>query len=234
MPWFSLVVHASTFARIVSIMLMKMISSQLLLSITLLFSIAQAAETILGLYIYSRHGDRSDKYHPPAILYNLGYSQMFSSGQYFRNQYVSVNAPARIEGISSDEVDLSQIAVQAPMDAILMTSAQAFLQGLYPPVGSQEESDTLRNGTTIYAPLDGYQLIPIYTSEHGGGSEDQPWLQATSNCANALTSSNVYYSSQDHMDMLHKIDSFYKRLEPVVNGTFSGSQISFKNAFGSK
>lgn len=159
---------------------------------------------------------------------------MFSSGQYFRNQYVSSSAPARIEGLSSDEVDLSQISVQAPIDAVLMTSAQAFLQGLYPPVGSQEESDTLRNGTIIYAPLNGYQLIPIYTSDQGGGSEDQPWLQATSNCANALTSSNAYYSSRDYMDMLHKTDSFYKRLEPVVNGTYSGSQNSFKNAFASK
>ncbi|KAI9784703.1 MAG: hypothetical protein M1816_000768 [Peltula sp. TS41687] len=201
---------------------MNMILSQLLLPVVFFFSVSQAAETILGLYVYSRHGDRSDKSHPPAILYNLGYSEMFSSGQYFRNQYVSSNSPGRIEGISSDEVDLSQISVQAPMNAVLMTLAQAFLQGLYPPVGSQEESDTLRNGTTIYAPLNGYQLIPIYTSDQGGGSEDQPWLQATSNCANALTSSNAYYSSQDYMDMF---------LESVVDETYSGSRNSFKNAY---
>ena len=203
-----------------------------LLIVALPFS--HAAETILGVYIFSRHGDRTAKSTPPANLTDLGYQEIVTSGTYFRNRYIASNATSRIAAVNSDLVKQSQITVSAPLDTVLMNSAQGFLQGLYPPVGSTLGSNTLRNGTTVQTPLNGYQLIPIQTVASGTGSEDSAWLQGSSNCTKALVSSNNYYTSPSYMTLLHDTADFYKSLSPMVNNTFGPNDTSFKNAYLSK
>ena len=198
-----------------------------------LMPLAQAVETILGVYIFSRHGDRTPKAIPPAVLTDLGYQQVFMSGSYFRDRYVASTAKSKILGIESDIVKLSQISVSSPVDNVLQNSAEGFLQGLYPPVGSTLSSEVLRNDTTVHAPLNGYQLIPVQTVSAGTASEDSAWLQGASNCANAIASSNDYFLSQDYTDLLSSTHDFYKSLTPMVNGTFSDDQISYKNAYTS-
>ena len=126
----------------------------------LLLQSAQAAETVLGAYIFSRHGDRVSKATPPTILTDLGYSQVSQRGDYFRNRYVASSATSQIMGMSPDIVKYSQIAASAPLDTVLFPSTLGFLQGLYPPAG-QKGSEVLRNTTTIESPLNGYQLIPV-------------------------------------------------------------------------
>ncbi|KAI9873937.1 MAG: hypothetical protein M1830_010377 [Pleopsidium flavum] len=204
-------------------------SDLLLLSLGLPFT--HAAETILGVYIFSRHGDRTPKSLPPANLTDLGYQEIFTSGTYFRDRYISSAASAKIAGINSDLVKQSQITVSAPLDTVLMNSAQGFLQGLYPPVGTTLGSNKLRNGTVVQVPLNGYQLIPVQQVTSGTASEDSAWLQGASNCAKATVSSNEYFQSQDYKDLLRNTADFYKSLAPVINGTFSGDQISYKNAY---
>lgn len=190
-----------------------------------------AQETVLGVYVFSRHGDRTAKSTPPANLTDLGYSQVFASGSYFRQRYVDSGAALKIAGINTDVVKLSQLAVSAPLDNVLMNSAQGFLQGLYPPVGTQLGSDTLRNGSTVQAPLNGYQLIPIQQVSTGTGSEDAAWLQGAQNCQNAMISSNNYFTSKDYQDLLQSTQSFYGSLSPMVNATFPSQQIAYKNAY---
>ncbi|KAL8789633.1 MAG: hypothetical protein Q9213_001069 [Squamulea squamosa] len=202
-----------------------------LLPVILLPYTACAAETILGVYIFSRHGDRTAKSTPPANLTNLGYSQVFTSGTYFRNRYIAANGTSRIAGVNSDIVKQSQITVSAPFDTVLMNSAQGFLQGLYPPVGSRMGSDTLRDGRIVQSPLDGYQLIPVQPVTSGTGSEDSAWLQGSSNCAQALVSSNEYFTSSDYNDLRASTSEFYKSLTPLIGATFNADQISYKNAY---
>ncbi len=121
----------------------------------------QARETILGVYIFHRHGDRSTKSYPPTHLTNLGYSEVYQSGSYYRSRYADSNATSPIYGISSNIVQDSQLNVQTPVDTVLQNSAAGFLQGLYSPVGAALGSETLANGSTIEGPLGGYQLIAI-------------------------------------------------------------------------
>ena len=48
-------------------------------SVLLVASLASstiAAETVLGAYIFSRHGDRTAKSTPPAVLTDLGYQEV--------------------------------------------------------------------------------------------------------------------------------------------------------------
>lgn len=205
---------------------------------TLFFSIPLASfgETILGAYVFHRHGDRSPKSLPPVGLTDLGYHEVFSSGQYLRQRYVALNTSSQIAGIAADTVIQSQITVSAPDDPVLMNSALGFLQGLYPPVGNGvSTSQTLRNGTSVQSPMQGYQLVPVHTVTTGGaGSESAGWLQGSTGCGNAMTSSNEYFNSEEYTTILSSTNDFYKSLTPVINGTFGANQTSFKNAYTSE
>lgn len=203
--------------------------TQTLLPLALLLPFTQGAETVLGLYIFSRHGDRTTKSYPPTSLTDLGYNEIFSSGTWFRENYINGTSP--INGIEANNVKLSQVAASAPFDNVLMNSAQGFLQGLYPPVGPTLGSQPLGNGTVVAASLDGYQLIPIQTITTGTGSENDAWLQGASNCANAEVSSNNYFTSSEYMALLNSTQAFYTSILPTINTTFNASQTSFYNAY---
>ncbi|KAK6372757.1 hypothetical protein LTR64_004675 [Lithohypha guttulata] len=194
-------------------------------------TLTTAQETVLGVYIFSRHGDRTAKSTPPANLTDLGYEEVFTSGTYYRNRYVASDSSRRIYGLNSDLVKQSQIIASAPVDTVLQVSAQAFLQGIYPPVGSQVGSTTLRNGTVVQTPLNGYQLIPLQTVETGANSENSAWLQGSTNCANAQLSSNAYYTSAQYLETLSRTQDLYNSIYPMINKTFSQSQSSFRNGY---
>jgi hypothetical protein len=187
---------------------------------------AEAAETVLGAYIFHRHGDRTPKALAPTNLTALGYEQVYTSGQYYRSRYLS--GDSKIHGINKDEVKLSQLQVQAPVDNVLQNSAMGFLQGLYPPVQTVQ---TLANGQSVQAPMDGYQLIPVNTIETGSGSEDNGWLQDASSCQNAKTSSNSYFDSEAYKNLASSSKDFYSSIVPSMNGVISDEQVSFKNAY---
>jgi hypothetical protein len=207
---------------------MRLIQTVLFALVT---GVANCKETVLGVYIFSRHGDRTAKSTPPTNLTDLGYEEIFNSGTYFRSRYIAEGAPAKIHGINTDLVKQSQITVSAPLDTVLQNSALGFTQGLYPPVGPTLGSDTLRNGTVVRSPLNGYQLVPIELVSNGGGSEDSPWLQGAQNCANAQISSNSYFLTPEYMATLNKTRSFYDGVAPMVNHTFAPGQISYDNAY---
>lgn len=188
------------------------------------------SERVLGAYIFQRHGDRTTKAWPPTKLTSLGYSQEYMTGSFFHDRYISANSPYHIDGISTDIVNLAQVTASAPQDDVIENSGEGFLQGLYPPVGSIG-TETLRNGSTIQSPLNGYQLIPMSDVRSGSGSEDSTWLQSTSLCNKAKVSSNNYFYSKSYLDLLSTTRGLYQSLEPLVNQTFSSSELSYKNAY---
>jgi Histidine phosphatase superfamily (branch 2) len=192
---------------------------------------ASAQETVLGVYIFSRHGDRTAKETPPTSLTDLGYEEVFTSGTYFRNRYIAAGASNKIYGMNTDLVKESQITASAPVDNVLQNSALAFLQGLYPPVGETLGSQTLRNGTVVQTPLNGYQLIPLQTVSTGSNSENSAWLQGATNCANAQISSDEFFTSTLYLDLLKSTQSFYDGVSPMINRTFTAKQTSFENAY---
>jgi hypothetical protein len=187
---------------------------------------AEAAETVLGAYIFHRHGDRTPKALAPTNLTTLGYEQVYTSGQYYRSRYLS--GDSKIRGINEDTVKLSQLAVTAPVDNVLQNSAQGFLQGLYPPVQTVQ---TLANGKSVQAPMDGYQLIPVNTVQTGAGSEDAGWLQDASSCQSAKKSSNAYFQSKEYMDLAASTKDLYSDIVPAVNNIISADQVSYKNGY---
>lgn len=209
-----------------------MLAKQLILASSLL-SLTEA-ETVLGVYIFHRHGDRTSKSFTPTVLTDLGYQQVHQSGDFYRNRYVANSSSSPIYGINPDIVKNSQLSVQAPVDAVLQNSAMGFLQGLYPPVGTTLGTQALANGSSVTAPLAGYQLIPVNTvtsASSGANSENSAWLQGQSGCANAIASSNNYFFSAEYMSKLNSTMSFYQSIFPVINSTFTTATNTFKNAY---
>lgn len=207
-----------------------------LLTVVALYTTITTAETILGAYIFHRHGDRTSKSWPPTSLTALGTNEVDTSAAWFRNRYIASNASSPILHMTPDLVTLSQLSITAPVDNVLQASANVFTQGLYPPAGSAADQ-VLADGTVTQAPLGGYQYIPVNivtSASSTSGAEDSEWLQGSSGCANAVISSNDYLKSQEYLDLLDKTGSFYQDLLPVYNTTFNGSTATFKNAYTSK
>jgi len=211
----------------------KMLLKQFLLLSSLL-PLIQAQETVLGVYIFHRHGDRTTKSYPPTSLTDLGYYQVHASGDYYRSRYIKSNASSEIYGISSNLVKNSQLSVQSTADTVLQNSASGFLQGLYPPVGTTLGTQSLANGTNVTSPLSGFQLIPVNavaSASSSANSENSAWLQGSSWCESATVSSNNYFYSAEYLQKLNSTADFYKSVLPVINGTFTTANDTFKNAY---
>lgn len=73
-----------------------------------------AAETVHGVVVFSRHGDRTSKFFPPTRLTALGQNQMYNSGAFYRSRYINSNSTSHISGISAREVVSSQLYAAAP------------------------------------------------------------------------------------------------------------------------
>ena len=200
-----------------------------------IFPFVAAQETVLGVYIFHRHGDRTTKSYPPTHLTDLGYAEVFQSGSFYRSRYIDSNASIPIFGISPNLVQDSQLNVQSPSDTVLQNSAMGFLQGLYPPVGATLGSEAIANGSTILSPLDGYQLIPVQALTSGVSQpENVVWLEGTTGCENAVVSSNNYFLSQDFQNMTDMTNAFYQSILPVINTTYTAGTDVYKNAYASK
>ncbi|KAJ5223272.1 hypothetical protein N7468_007814 [Penicillium chermesinum] len=144
-------------------------------------------------------------------LTDLGYREVFDAGSFYHNRYVDSDSDKHIERLNDTYAIAKQINASAPADAVLQNSATGFLQGVYPPRG--------------------YQLIQLSSVASGKNSEDSSWLQGSSGCNKATLSSDAYYASDSYNDLLKSTQGFYQSLTPMLNSTFSSSDISFKNAY---
>lgn len=197
--------------------------------------LAATAETVLGVYIFSREGDRTSQSTPNTMLTELGYAEVYQTGTWFRNEYIANGASRRIWNLQPNKVQLSQISASAPLDNVLMSSAMGFTQGLYPPVGEQAATAGLRNGSTVTEPLNGYQLVPIQQSTTGTRTETSAWLQGNRGCGRASDSSRNYFNSTDFYTVSNASQNFYQQIAPVVANTFPNPDlVNFYNAYSGR
>ena len=161
--------------------------------------------------VISRTGERTPEIDSSEVrqLTALGAQQLYTAGEAFRGRYInSLNGgstalgSAPIIGLSANVVDNDQTYVLAPDRPWLVASAQAFLQGLYPPFTLNrtaalilDPSYILANGTYMEYPLDGYQYAQVHTA-----SDLDPtsiWVQGSEYCLNTALSGNEYYDTQE-------------------------------------
>jgi hypothetical protein len=175
-------------------------------------------------FAFIRSGERTPTIRPGSpLLTALGAQQMFKLGQDLRARYISGNAPAalgvqRIAEMSRDTLNNKQILVRTLDQPHLVSSAQAFMQGLYPPHDIANSNGTggsvgslLSNGSAIDFPLGGYQYSSIQTS--GVLDPDSIFLSGTQNCPVAQKAAMMYYTTSQFLETKTANKDFYNQLD---------------------
>ncbi|KAF2262502.1 phosphoglycerate mutase-like protein [Lojkania enalia] len=192
------------------------------------------AERILGITVFTRHGDRTSKHYSGYGLTNLGLQQNYQVGSNYRSIYISSNSSKQILGISEDKVINSQIYASAPDQPVLLNTATAFLQGLYPPLENLEPglaSETLNNGSSYTSPLNGYQYVVLHGEEDD--SPDAVWLKGDEDCPAVTTSAKNFKQSAEFVEREKATRTFYQSLYDYIGGVYDYdfSDMSYNNAY---
>ena len=128
---------------------------------------SNGSETIWSSVVITRNGDSIPLIsNEPTVLTPLGAQQLFSAGAVFRDRYIAPSDVATygeyiINGISTYQIDNTQTFALSLLEEYVAASAQAFIQGLYPPlINSFPTADSiitpvslLANGSNIAFPL---------------------------------------------------------------------------------
>lgn len=166
---------------------------------------------------------------------SLGAQQNFAQGNQFRARYLDADSPQRILDISEDKYVSSQVYASSPDQAILLNTATAFLQGLYPPLeGLDPELATsqLNNGSESVSPLNGYQYVLLH-----GQSADAPdaiWIKGDDSCPTADKAQKSFESSTEFRDRSDQTKSFYEKFQSTLADVYdytSPANFSYKNAY---
>ncbi|KAF7966828.1 hypothetical protein HWV62_36931 [Athelia sp. TMB] len=160
-----------------------------------------------GVIVIARNGDRSEFYQDPKTYAPeftettpLGEVQSHQLGSLLRNDYFNKDSASFVQGIKSDLIDTHQISVKVKAGGegpVVFDSAIATLQGLFPPTPKNEM--TLANGTTIIAPLGGYQYVPVETADPSNDRSMESWTDCP--------------AFQKHVENFYKSDEFKKKAE---------------------
>ena len=174
-------------------------------------------------FAFIRTGERTPTIRPgPPVLTALGATQMFQLGQNFRTRYIAGNAPAglgveHIAGMSQDTLNNDQIFVQTLDSQHLVSSAQAFMQGLYPPHNIANGNGTgssvgglLSNGSAIDFPLGGYQYANVQSS--GQLDPESIYISGTQNCPIAQRDAMKYFTTDKFSETKAANEELYDKL----------------------
>ncbi|KAI9154929.1 Prostatic acid phosphatase [Paramyrothecium foliicola] len=207
---------------------------QSLVSVLSVLASTAAAETVHGVVVYSRHGDRTTKHYGAQALTNLGARQNFQIGSAYRARYLSADSDTQILDISEDQYVKSQVYASAPNQAILANTATAFLQGLYPPLtdlDAEIAGQALNNGSESVSPLDGYQYIML--QGQSDKSPDTIWIKGDDGCPVITKASKDFEDSEEFQQLMESTSDFYSGfydvLEPVYD--YRPENMTYKNAY---
>lgn len=111
--------------------------------------------TVWSSVVFSRTGERTPYWITggmPVVLTPLGANQSYTAGAYMRDRYLGKFTDngvggAPIQGLSANSIDVDQVYIGSQDIQFTAASAQAFLQGFYPPI-NQTTSDTVQQDDT--------------------------------------------------------------------------------------
>ncbi|RPD61599.1 phosphoglycerate mutase-like protein [Lentinus tigrinus ALCF2SS1-6] len=179
------------------------------------------ASTLLGIVLLARHGDRLEFFQDPltydpaeTFLTPLGSVQEQQLGQFLRSTYLDPASPTFINGVQTEIADINQLIVRADAageGSVILNSVQGLLQGLYPP--TSDNNITLANGTTVIAPLGGYQYIPVESVEP---NEDIS-LNSFTSCPVFDNHISAFYSSAPFLAEAQEAQPFLEQLQPFLD-----------------
>lgn len=139
--------------------------------------------------------------------------QELGLGQLLRSIYVNSSSPSNVNGLSAgifNQAQASLVADGGGEAGVIYDSAIAWAQGFWPPTSAQ--NTTLANGTTVTAPLGGYQYVPVAFID----PQEDISLEGWTSC-NAFTNwTSAVYSSPAFQQVARDNAAFLQSLGPIV------------------
>ncbi|KAK0118556.1 hypothetical protein ONS95_007443 [Cadophora gregata] len=191
-------------------------------------------ETIHGVTIFSRHGDRTSKHYSGYQLTPLGFTENFEVGSDYRDLYIADGAPKQILGISASKYVPSQVFASAPDQQVLLNTATAFLQGLYPPlepINATLAVQSLNNGTSYTNPLNGYQYVVLHGEEVT--APDTIWIKGDEGCPVTTKIQGTFEDSAEFTSRLEGTRDFYQQFWDVLKNVYdyTPEMLSYDKAY---
>lgn len=224
-----------------------LISSHYLIAIALAFCLpvpvlAQSmSEKVWAVFAYSVHGDSTPRVvYPPKILTAYGANGLHAAGSSFRDRYVTMysqapSADRRVQNLSPYSLRPDEVSVLSSADQPAVASAQAFMQGLYPPVETSYgapyivSSSPLSNGSYSTYPLHGYQYPRIATL--GLSDPRSVAVAGQSECSTHQNLVDEYNGSPEADRIAQTSKAFYAYLyDHLLADTYKPSSVDYTNA----
>ncbi|KAG7091480.1 hypothetical protein E1B28_010511 [Marasmius oreades] len=177
---------------------------------------------VIGAVVIARNGGRNHYYQDPKTYKGtftettaLGEAESFQLGDTIRQLYLNPSSSSYIEGMRPDVVNNKQIKVRVKAGGegtVVFDSAIAFLQGVFPP--NPNNKIELANDTTVTAPLNGYQYVPVETVEPVNDRSLESWTD----CPNFSKHVAEFYSSEEFKKKDRDAQPFFGAIKDFVFG----------------
>ncbi|KAF2680093.1 phosphoglycerate mutase-like protein [Lentithecium fluviatile CBS 122367] len=179
-----------------------------------------------GAVAFIRSGERTPVLRPDTpILTAFGAQQMLQLGKNFRHRYlVETGLPhglgvQNIPDMSPDILNHEQLFIQTLNKPYLVSSAQAFMQGLYPPYSPNatrpdilgDAVGELANGDVVQYPLEGYQYPRVQAL--GELDPESVYISGNENCPTSQVESAMYEITDEFLNTQTLEKRFYGDLE---------------------
>ncbi|KAJ5620445.1 hypothetical protein N7510_004429 [Penicillium lagena] len=217
-------------------------TAALILQVSALAAAQDSSEKIWGVFSYTLYGDSTPKAlaSPGArVLTEYGASALYTAGSAFRARYVEYGmsnaAGTGIQNIEPNMLDSLEVNAFSTPEQFVLASAQAFMQGLYPPLGQSlgspysDLTSQLSNGSQSAYPLNGYQYPLIVTMD----SEDPHSLALAgqAKCPMHQASDNDYLHTAEAFELTEWFAPFYMNVwRRAMSEVYDINSASYPNA----
>lgn len=198
-------------------------------------------EKIWAVFAFTTYGDSTPTLFPQSrTLTSLGAQDLYTAGSIFRKRYVHPIANGAtstgIQMISPYMLNSSQVNIYSTTDQFIAASAQAFMQGLYPPLERSynetyiDGTSILANGSVIDSPLNGYQYPRIYTA--GLTDSNSIAVAGQADCYMHMVSQWLYQNSPEFKQTAEDSAALYAYLYDVaLSGVYKLYSANYANAY---
>lgn len=165
---------------------------------------------------------------------------MYDAGSSFRDRYLTTSfngSSTAIWDISHYQLSPDEVTVLADDNQYTVASAQAFMQGLYPPLQDISALNYTRlygiselaNGTNVVAPMAGYQYQDIKSiSSYDVRSV---FLNGAANCPAYITAMVDYYKTENFNFLYTSTLDFYSDLDIYLDDIFTPDDLGYFDAY---
>ncbi|KAI5283287.1 hypothetical protein KEM54_002258, partial [Ascosphaera aggregata] len=190
----------------------------------------ELGETVWGTVVYTTVGDSSPEVWKDRSLSPFGAQQLHDAGTAVASRYVRPSSDDSnntvIAGISPSDLVNSQLKIIAKDDVPSVSSAMAFMQGLY-PIRANENRTGL--DAKAHFPYAGYQYPQIKTAD--GNNPLLMQVAGHEGCPSYTRAMNTYSGTEEFVNTMNRTQHFYKELgRHELRKAFAEGTVSYASA----